>query len=142
MEILNRNRIDVYATFILQPDYSKRDFKRLEKTMKRLGIRFANLQPLTPLPGVDYQVDEKQLIIKRSDWEKWDLAHVTVQPTGMSIGEFYGETLRLYERMIDHPANVIKNLKYPPHMQFRILKGISRIRRQYRNVVRESFQYA
>jgi radical SAM superfamily enzyme YgiQ (UPF0313 family) len=131
MEVLNQNGIDAYATFILGPDWARDDFDRLDRFLRRLKIRFANLQPLTPLPGIAYQVEESRLVVPRDDWPRWDLAHVTIRPSRLSLDDFYRETLRLYRRMIWRPANILKNLKYPLHMQLRILRGLARVRRQY-----------
>jgi radical SAM superfamily enzyme YgiQ (UPF0313 family) len=132
MEVLEAHDIDVYATFILSPDWDRSDFARLDRFMSDLHIRFANLQPLTPLPGVEYQVDEARLVEHRTDWAKWDLAHITVRPTRLPVADFYAETMRLYRRMIWRPGNLWKNRKYALHMQWRILRGLARIDRQYR----------
>jgi len=48
--------------------------------MNKLGIKFVNLQPLTPLKGTELEVNEEELVISRSDFVKWDLAHVTIRP--------------------------------------------------------------
>ena len=142
MEVLEAHDIDVYATFILSPDWDRSDFARLDRFMSDLHIRFANLQPLTPLPGVEYQVEDAQLVERRSDWAKWDLAHVTVRPTRLPVAKFYAETMRLYRRMIWRPRNLWKNRKYPLQMQWRILCGLARIDRQYRRAHRAALERA
>ena len=142
MDVLNSNGIDAYATIILSPEWKREDFARLDQYMKRLKIRFANLQPLTPLPGIGYRVDESQLVERRDDWPKWDLAHVTIRPAFLSKEEFYAETIRLYERMIWSPGNIVKNLKYPVHMQWRIFRGLARVHRQYQKELREAAAHA
>jgi len=142
MEVLNRNDIDVYATIILSPTWTKDDFSRLDRFIDRLKIRFANLQPLTPLPEIEYQIDDSHLVARRDDWAKWDLAHVTVRPTNLSVREFYAQTIRLYHRMIWRPANILKNIKYPLHMQYRILRGLARVERQYAKELRDAASHA
>jgi radical SAM superfamily enzyme YgiQ (UPF0313 family) len=130
--VLAANGIDVYATIILSPDWDRADFARLDRFLADLHIRFANLQPLTPLPGIEYQVDERRLVEDRRDWAMWDLAHVTIRPSRLPVADFYAETIRLYRRMIWRPGNLWRNLKYPLHMQWRILRGLLRVDRQYR----------
>lgn len=142
MDVLNGNGIDAYATIILSPEWKREDFARLDQYMNRLKIRFANLQPLTPLPGIGYRVDESQLVERRDDWPKWDLAHVTIRPAFLSKEEFYAETIRLYERMIWSPGNIVKNLKYPVYMQWRIFRGLARVHRQYQKELREAAAHA
>jgi hopanoid C-3 methylase len=142
MEVLEAHHIDVYATFILSPDWDRSDFARLDRFMSDLHIRFANLQPLTPLPGVEYQVEDARLVERRTDWAMWDLAHVTVWPTRLAVADFYAETMRLYRRMIWRPRNLWKNRKYPLHMQWRILRGLARIDRQYRSAHRDALARA
>jgi len=142
LRLLEAEGIDVYATFILSPDWDRADFARLDRLMSELRIRFANLQPLTPLPGIEYQVDDAQLVERRDDWAKWDLAHVTVRPTRVGVGEFYAETMRLYRRMIWRPRNLWKNRKYPLRMQWRILRGLARVGRQYRRARRDALARA
>jgi radical SAM superfamily enzyme YgiQ (UPF0313 family) len=136
MEVLNAHGIDAYATFILGPDWTVEDFQRLDRDMRRLGIRFANLQPLTPLPGVAWQVPAGDLLARRDDWARWDLAHVTIRPSRLPVAEYYRQLMTLYQRLIWRPRNLVKNLKYPLHMQFRILKGLARIQRQYQRARR------
>jgi radical SAM superfamily enzyme YgiQ (UPF0313 family) len=142
MEVLNANAIDVYATIILSPSWTAADFACLDGFMRRLKIRFANLQPLTPLPGIEYRVDQAELIERRDDWAKWDLAHVTVRPAKLTVREFYAETMRLYRRMIWRPSNLIRNFKYPLHMQVRIIRGLRRVDRQYARELRDAASHA
>ncbi len=138
LRLLEEEGIDVYATIILSPDWDRADFARLDRFMSDLGIRFANLQPLTPLPGIEYRVDDDRLVERRDDWPKWDLAHVTVRPTRLGVAEFYAETIRLYRRMIWRPRNLWRHRKYPLHMHWRILRGLARVGRQYRRTCREA----
>ena len=142
MGVLEAHDIDVYATFILSPDWDRSDFARLDRFMRDLHIRFANLQPLTPLPGVEYQADDAPLVERRTDWAMWDLAHVTVRPTRLPVADFYAETVRLYRRMIWRPRNLWKNRKYPLHMQWRILRGLARVDRQYRRALEAALDRA
>ncbi|MDP3387254.1 MAG: cobalamin-dependent protein [Eubacteriales bacterium] len=107
VEILKKYDIELYATLILPMDFTKKDFISLGLWIKKLGIKFVNLQPLTPLPGTDiFSEYEKDLIIKRDDYEKWDLAHLALKPIHLSVRAYYWEIIKLYYRIVMSPASV------------------------------------
>ena len=142
MEVLNRYRVDCYAAVIISPGWDHQDFKKAGDIMISLGIRFVNLQPLTPLKGTGIGVDERDLVVDRSDYEKWDLAHVTIRPEKMSVEAFYRNILTLYLRILYHPPHLLKLLRYPPHMQWRMAKGVRKVIRQYRKRIMEVSEHA
>ena len=45
IEVLHRLDIDCFATIILNPDWDRSHFRRLEQELKNLRIHFVNLQP-------------------------------------------------------------------------------------------------
>lgn len=132
MKILNKYNIDCFATIIISPNWSKNDFERCGEKLISLGIHFVNLQPLTPLPGTDFEQKYSDIIIKRDDFEKWDLAHVSIKPTEMSLSEFYMSIIKLYEKVLFRPSVIWMYLKrYPIYMLFKMLKGSLKVRSQY-----------
>jgi radical SAM superfamily enzyme YgiQ (UPF0313 family) len=97
ISILNELKIDCYAGIIVGPDWSKDDFKNLIRWMKRMNLMFVNIQPLTPLPGTEIFNEYKdKLLFDRNEYEKWDLTHIVIQPTQMSISRFYLEIIKAY----------------------------------------------
>ncbi len=137
MEVLNRYKVDCYAAVIISPSWSNEDFKKAGDIMTDLGIRFVNLQPLTPLKGTGINIKEEDLVISRTDYVKWDLAHVAIRPEKMSLEDFYKNILNLYLRIIQDPKNFFKNLKYPLNMQLRLAGGLSRVKKQYQKRIME-----
>lgn len=131
MQVLNNNGIDCYASVIAMPEWDKADFDKATKKMISLGVRFINIQPLTPLEKTDMIFDDKNLIVRRSDFAKWDLAHVVVKPEKLTIHEYYSEILRMYSRILFRPSNLIHHLKYPLGMQLKLFKGAFKVRKQY-----------
>jgi len=131
MAILNKNRIDCYASVIAMPEWDTVDFERATSKMINLKIRFLNIQPLTPLETTDMVFDDKNLIIPRTDVARWDLAHVVVRPQKLTVKEYYRQILRMYERVLFRTGNLIHHLKYPLHIQFKLLRGAYRVRKQY-----------
>jgi radical SAM superfamily enzyme YgiQ (UPF0313 family) len=96
-EILYRYGVDLYAGAIVGPDWDRNDFKEFIKWLKRMHIRFTNLQPLVPLPGTSlYEEYKNQLLLKREEYEKWDLTHIAIIPTKISPSRYYWEIIKGY----------------------------------------------
>jgi hopanoid C-3 methylase len=131
MSVLNKNKVDCYAAIIISPSWTKTDFQKAGMMMLDLGIKFVNLQPLTPLKGTGISVSTEDLVVARDDFAKWDLAHVTIRPERMSLEDFYKNILWLYMLIVRNPKNIISFLKYPLHMQIKLARGMSKVKNQY-----------
>ena len=142
MRVLNQNKVDCYAAVIISPGWDKNDFKKAGDIMLELGIRFVNLQPLTPLKGTGLDVKEEQLVVQRSDFARWDLAHVTIKPEKMELKEFYMNILHLYLRIIFYPKNLLHLISYPINMQIRMARGMKKVKEQYKNRIMEIDNHA
>jgi len=138
LEVLKANGVDCYAGIIVSPGWGHEDFSRLRKTLVALGVKFINLQPLTPLPGTGLEVDEDRIIVDRKDYARWDLANVTIRPEKLSLADYYREIIRTYARVMVRPGHILSHGKYPPGLQWRLAKGVWRVRRQYRRMYREA----
>ena len=96
-EILYRYGVDLYAGAIVGPDWDKGDFREFIKWIKSMHIRFTNLQPLVPLPGTKtYEEYKDKLFLKREEYEKWDLTHLSIIPTKLSPSRYYLEIVKGY----------------------------------------------
>ncbi len=137
MAVMNQNNVDCYAAVIISPSWKQEDFKKAGDIMLDLGIKFVNLQPLTPLKGTGLLDKEESLIIERDDYAKWDLAHVSLRPDNMSVQDFYMNILHLYQRIVLNPKNLYRHLKYPLSMHFKMIKGIIKVKKQYQNKIME-----
>ena len=112
IRILQKYGIELYATMILQPDFTKKDFKQIEDYIIGLNVSFVNLQPLTPLPGTEIYDDYKdKILVPRKDYAMWDLAHIVLEPEHMSIRQYYYQIIKTYARIVLRPDNIIKMLK-------------------------------
>ena len=141
MEILNNNKIDCYASVIVHPSWDKKDFKLFWEKAKRLGIEYVVLQPLTPYPGTGFQVDEDKMLIKRNDFVKWDLAHVSIKPENMALADYYLNIIKMYNKIAFSPGNILKHFKYSFRMQWKIIKGLILIHHQYKKRYREALKH-
>jgi len=143
MVVLHREKIDVFATIIIPPEWDRKDFKNMVKVIKSLGIHFVNLQPLTPLPKTGVSYPEDQMIIDKYEYEKWDLAHISVQPSKLTVPEFYKEILKAYNAVLYRPDVLWKFITtYRPLMLLKMLVGTYRVSRQYKTKIKEAEKHA
>lgn len=133
VKILRKYNVECYGTFILGLDWKKEDFNALAKWIKKLGLVFVNLQPLTPLRGTDmYEQYKKDFIIKESEYEKWDLAHLVVRPSKISIRKYYLYTMMLYYKITVNPKSAIYMIKkYGLHDTLKLSVGGFKVNLQY-----------
>ena len=96
-EILYKNGVDLYAGAIVGPDWDKEDFKHFVKWIRSMHVRFVNLQPLVPMPGTEiYEQYEGQLLLKREEYEKWDMTHIAIMPTKLTPTQYYRQIIKGY----------------------------------------------
>ena len=133
IRILKKYDIEVYGTLILDMDFSKDDFQKLYRWIKRLGLIFVNLQPLTPLKGTDiYEQYQKDFIVDPAEYEKWDLAHLVLKPQKMSVRRYYFEMIKLYYKILMAPQNVWKLIQKYGFMEvWKLSWGSSVVTLQY-----------
>lgn len=133
VKILRKYNVECYGTFILGLDWKKEDFNALAKWIKKLGLVFVNLQPLTPLRGTDmYEQYKKDFIIKEDEYEKWDLAHLVVRPSKISIRKYYLYTMILYYKIMVNPKSAICMIKkYGLHDTLKLSVGGFKVNLQY-----------
>lgn len=133
IRILQKYDVEVYGTLILDMDFSKEDFYNLYKWLKKLDLTFVNLQPLTPLPGTEiYDSYKENFIIDREDFEKWDLAHLVLKPSRMTIRRYYFEMIKLYYRITVNPKKIIGLIKkYGLKEVWKLSLGSSLVTLQY-----------
>jgi radical SAM superfamily enzyme YgiQ (UPF0313 family) len=111
VKILQELGIDIYASLIVRPDFTKSDFAELRSYVRKLKLDFAGFAVLTPLPGTDlFKEVESELITHNYDF--FDFIH-TVLPTELPLKEFYKEYLNLYKKGISRWRSISTLRKYP-----------------------------
>lgn len=96
--VLRRHGVDVYGSFVTQPNYTPEDWRRLNRFIERNGLCYLNVSPLTPLPGTDaWRQYERQLVVDRRAHALFDLSHVLL-PTTMPLKAYYRALLGVYIR--------------------------------------------
>lgn len=131
--ILRKYDVECYGTFILGLDWTKKDFDALYRWIKKLGLVFVNLQPLTPLRGTDiYEKYRPRFIVREDEYEKWDLAHLVVKPEKISVRRYYWYTMLLYYKITANPISgwyMVK--KYGLHDTLKLSWGAVKVNNQY-----------
>jgi radical SAM superfamily enzyme YgiQ (UPF0313 family) len=96
--ILHDLGIQLYASFILRPEFGKDDFDALRRYCRKLRLHFAGFAVLTPLPGTDLYEEVKDRLLTHN-YDYFDFVH-TLLPTELPLQEFYKEYCQLYKRAI------------------------------------------
>jgi radical SAM superfamily enzyme YgiQ (UPF0313 family) len=92
--IAKKNNVAVTASFIVSPDFTKLDFKKLIDFVKRLKISVPVFSVLTPLPGTKlYNELKDKLTVK--NYTYYDLFHPVLE-TFLSKNDFFKEFSNLY----------------------------------------------
>lgn len=121
VRILRELGILLYASFVVDPDFSRDDFRTLTAYVRRLKLQHASFSVLTPLPGtVMYNDRQGDLLPYRP--ELFDFIH-TVLPTRLPLPEFYAEFARLWQSAI--PAH--RAIKTFSKYGLRQLPGVFRL---------------
>ena len=96
VQILKKNGIATWGTFILHPDFSKQDFKKFRLYLKFLKPEMISFTPLVPHPLTPlYKQYEDRLLYSKDDYEKWSFGDVIIYPSKMSLRNYYFEVLKL-----------------------------------------------
>jgi radical SAM superfamily enzyme YgiQ (UPF0313 family) len=97
-KILRSFGVDIYASFIIRPDFGKSDFAALRDYCRALDLPFASFAVLTPLPGTDLYASVRERMISH-EFAFFDFIH-TLLPTSLPLVEFYEEYYRLYRTAV------------------------------------------
>lgn len=95
LSILKGLNIDVWASFIVDPEFGEEDFQRLKDYIIKNRIKTPTFAVLTPLPGTELFEDLKERLTTR-DYNLYDIAHA-VLPTRLPLQRFYTEFCSLYK---------------------------------------------
>lgn len=92
--LLKEIGIDVWASFMAHPDWTKEDFKAFRNYVKQLSPQISSVSPLTPFPNLPlYKAYKERLIFDSEDYEKWSFGQVSIEPGKMSLRSYYFQML-------------------------------------------------
>jgi radical SAM superfamily enzyme YgiQ (UPF0313 family) len=99
IKILQDLGVGFTPNFIVDPAWTRDDFKRLRDWIDHTGAYNSGFSVLTPLPGTDLWDTAKEQVTTH-DWEMYDIVHA-VLPTTLSLDDFYEEYSRLWRHTLD-----------------------------------------
>jgi len=102
MDILNRLRVHMWGAFIVDPQFTRDDFRQLKAYRESRGVIYPQFTILTPLPGTDLYRERYHELVTH-DYRLFDALHA-VLPTLLPREEFYKEFAGLYRP--DNPGLV------------------------------------
>jgi radical SAM superfamily enzyme YgiQ (UPF0313 family) len=115
IDICRELDIDLFALFIIDPDWEHADFRRLAKYLRTRYIPFALFSTLTIFPGTELAKRNPDLINKQVPGWRYDLLRLHQRPQHMSRFRFYLWLFYLY---------MIPGKKFTTQRKFRKQYGI------------------
>ena len=129
--ILRDLDIDIYASFMLRPEFERRDFRALRRYCRGLGLAYPSFGVLTPLPGTELWEEVKEDLITH-DYDYFDFIH-TLLPTRTTLKEFYQHYAWLLNTALSPRQKMSFIRKFPLRELGPILTRSLRIQRRVRN---------
>jgi radical SAM superfamily enzyme YgiQ (UPF0313 family) len=111
IRVLQEVGLDIYASFIIRPEFEREDFAAYHRYCRGMGLDYASFAVLTPLPGTDlYEEVRDQLLTHNYDF--FDFLH-TLLPTALPLEEFFAEMTRLYRKAVPPMRQLALLRRYP-----------------------------
>ena len=123
--ILKAAGIDCWASFILHPDWSTKDFREFRRCLKQLRPEISSLSPMTPFPaGLLYRQYQDRLLFPKEAYDQWSFSVVSIRPSQMSLRRYYLEVMQtnLYVNLCLNNSTYLVR-KFGWRTMVRLLKG-------------------
>lgn len=130
---LREQNIDVWASFILHPDWDAAAFRALRSGIRQLAPQVATFSPLTPFPGLPlYGRYKNRLLHPVSEYEAWSFGQVLIRPSKLSLREYYRQMLWtvLYVNLRNNSAWYLVR-RFGPGTLIRMAAGMFRLFRKF-----------
>lgn len=88
IEILNKIGINIMGMFIVDLDFTRRDFSALYKWIKRHNLKHTAISIFTPEMSSELMQKYKHRLITQNP-EAWDYLHVVAKPKNLSVKMYY-----------------------------------------------------
>lgn len=114
--ILKEIGVDCWASYMLHPDWDKKDFKSFRRFIRKLKPEISTFSPLTPFPNLPlYNKYKDRLLFDIDAYEQWSFGKVSVKPSRMSLRRYYYEMVKtiLYVNLfMNSTSYMIKRFGY------------------------------
>ncbi|MDD2309583.1 MAG: radical SAM protein [Desulfuromonadaceae bacterium] len=98
VKILDSLGIMMYASYMVDPAYTKEDFSTLLAYVRKMKHTYATFTVMTPLPGTELHDTREDELLSRKP-ELYDMLH-TLFPTTLPIQDFYKEFANLWIKAV------------------------------------------
>lgn len=98
VEILDRLGIMMYASYMIDPSYTREDFGSLLAYVRKMKHKYATFTVMTPLPGTELYITRERELLSRKP-ELYDMLHALF-PTTLPMQEFYKELAILWTKAV------------------------------------------
>jgi radical SAM superfamily enzyme YgiQ (UPF0313 family) len=112
-KILEDLGIMMYASFMVDPDYDREDFRSLKQYVRDLKLRYATFTVMTPLPGTELHASVCDRLLSEKP-ELYDMLHALV-PTRLPLPEFYEQMAQLYAGAVPAGRSLPTLLRFGLH---------------------------
>ena len=105
--VLQKHRVDIYGSLIIQPDYTKEDWDRLKRFIDENKLYYLNISPLTPMPGtLIWEQYKDQVMVPRVR-----ISGIPLGATPQEVREILGTSPHtrypIYERDLDQIVGIV-----------------------------------
>ncbi len=107
LKILQDNGVEVAAYFVVNPDYTREDFRDLNAYVQKWNLTQPIFTVLTPLPGTEFYRDVQSRLLT-PNYEYYDFFH-SVLPTTLPLHEFQHEFYKLWKNAYSF-GNLLKKI--------------------------------
>jgi radical SAM superfamily enzyme YgiQ (UPF0313 family) len=115
IQILLDNNINVWGQFMVNPDFSKSDFKAMADYVLERDVHYPFFGMLTPNPGSNLYIQNYDSLISYN-YELFDFAHCLL-PTLLPRDEFYQQFANLYRECYSFKYHLSKWLSKHLHQR-------------------------
>jgi hopanoid C-3 methylase len=125
VRILDRFGIMMYASYMVDPNYTREDFTSLMAYVRKMRHKYATFTVLTPLPGTElYHMRETELLSRKP--ELYDMLHALL-PTTLPMQEFYKELADLWTKAVPLHSVLPSLFRFGPHGMLVRIRLFSRV---------------
>jgi len=111
--ILRDLGVMMYASFMVDPAYTRDDFRALNTYIRKLKLTYATFTVMTPLPGTELHASHRHELLSNKP-ELYDMLHALL-PTKLPLQEFYQEMAKLYSGAVPMHRSLPTLLRYGLH---------------------------
>lgn len=98
VKILDDLGVMMYASYMVDPTYTREDFNNLLAHARSLKHKYATFTVMTPLPGTELHAAREGELLSRKP-ELYDMVHALL-PTTLPLPEFYEEMANLWTKAV------------------------------------------